>query len=303
MKVSLICAARNKAQHVSRCVQSLLKQDYDGELEIVVSVQPSEDNTLDKVRDAVMSRAWPHQDVRVLECPVANYRGMAGLNEHLNWIHQQITGDLVISCSADDYVEPGLVREMAAAYEAYRPSYICAGLIVERPDGMVVGQTSFPEKASRHLGITEAISHLICSSSSGGWARDLWRRYGPLRGVEAQDMLLPLMAFFERGVYYVDAPLHHHVLHAGLDNTGTEGQMRAARGDIEAAQLGEVNGFQTTHHWVSIYRRLTENGYLGRLTSDAHGALLERLINAADYWTHQRADLTMRRIAPAEYRV
>lgn len=303
MKVSFICPARNKAAHVGFCVRSMLEQTYAGnDWEVVVSVQHSEDDTLGEAMRAVEGYSGP-ASVRVIVCPNGERRGMAGLNDHLAWIHTQIGGEVVINCSADDYNEPQRVERTIEAWDRHRPSYIGTRVIYENPDGSVCGETNFPGRCSRHLAMTETINHLIGSSASSAWARDLWQKYGPLSGVEAQDMLLPIMAFFERGVYYVDEPLHHHVFHAGLDNTGTEGQMRAARDEIESARLGEVNGFQLTHHWTSVYRRIAANGFLPRMPQDSHGALFEKIINAADYWVHQRAELTMRRIEPVGYRV
>lgn len=296
MKVSFICPARNKAQYVGRCVRSMLAQTYSP-MELVISVQPSEDDTLAVVQKTVAGYQGPNT-VRVLECPDGEYRGMAGLNRHFNWLHQQIDGDIVIMCSADDYNEPGRAAQTVAAFQKHKVSYVGTRVIYEDPDGTYRGETGFPDRSSRHVMMDEAIAHLVCSSASSAWARDLWTKYGPLDGIEAQDMVLPMMAFFERGVYYVDEPLHHHVLHAGLDNTGIEGQMRAARDATEASRLGEVNAFHNAHHWGNIYRRISEAGYLPRLTRDAHGALAERALNAAWRWVKEREALTMARVPP-----
>ncbi len=300
MRVSFICPARDKERHVGRCVRSMLAQTYSP-MEIVVSVQPSGDDTLGEVRRAVEGYEGPNE-VRVLKCPDGEYRGMAGLNRHFKWLHQQIVGDVVIMCSADDYNEPERAARTVAAFAEHRVSYVGTRVIYERPDGKVVGETGFPDRRSRHILMEEAIRDLICSSASSAWSRDLWVKYGPLAGVEAQDMILPMMAFFERGVYYVDEPLHHHVLHAGADNTGLEGQLRAAEG-IEAKRLGEVNAFHNVHHWGSVYRRIVERGYLSRVPPAIHGALAERVMNAAWAWVEAREALTMARIEPLGMRV
>jgi hypothetical protein len=296
VKVSFIVPARNKARHVGRCVRSILGQSVQG-MEIVISVQPSEDETLAVVRDLVDGYSGPNE-ARVLECPVADYAGMAGLNQHFQWLHEHITGDVVIMCSADDYNEPERAERTLEAFAKHQPSYVGTRVVYETPDGAAQTETNFPNRCSRPIGMDEAINYLICSSASSAWSRDLWQKYGPLVGIEAQDMVLPMMAFFERGVYYIDEPLHHHVLHAGLDNTGLEGQMRAARDQIEGERLGEVNAFHNAHHWANIYRRINEAGYLPRLPHDVHGALAERVMNAAWAWVQQREAMTLRRIEP-----
>lgn len=303
MKASLICPARNKARHVKRCVESLLAQDYRGDLEIVVSVQPSEDDTLEIVR-SVASRYHGQAPFFVRECPDGDYKGMAGLNAHLNWIHTQISGDVVINCSADDYVEPGLVRGIMGVFERNNPSYVGAKLRFETPEGKVIGETGFPDSYSRFISAAEAIRHMIGSSASSAWSRDLFEKYGPLRGVEGQDMVLPMMALFERGLYYLDEMLHHHVFHADPENTGVEGQMRAAEGDPIAGQkLAELNGFHVTHHWVNIYRRFREAGHLEKMSREGNQALVERIFGAAENWIAQREHLTLQRIEPMGMRV
>ena len=301
MKVTTICPARNKEKWVGRCVRSMLEQTYSP-FEVVVSVQPSEDETLAAVL-AETSRYDGPNTVRVLECPVGSYKGMAGLNEHLNWIHTQIDGDLVINCSADDYNDPRRVERTVAVYEEHKPSYVGTRVIYEAPDGAVSFETSFPNQSSRLVTMDEAIMYQVCSSASSAWARDLWDKYAPLEGIESQDMVLPMMAFFERGVYYLDEPLHHHVLHASLDNTGVEGQMRAAGSDVEHATLNEVNWFHNAHHWGNIYRRIRERGYLPRIGKEIHGALAERVMNSAWGWVQARETLTMNRIPPQPMRV
>lgn len=296
MKASFICPARNKGRHVGKCIESMLAQTEP--CEILISVQQSDDDTLAVARDAVTGYRGA-SEVRVIECPAGDYRGMRGLNEHLNWIHTQITGDVVINCSADDYNEPQRVERTMRVFETFKPSYIGTRVLYETPEGQVVGETGFPDRYSRFVSVAEAIKGLIGSSASSAWSRALWDKYAPLRGVEAQDMILPMMALFERGVYYIDEPLHHHVLHADPNNTGVEGQMRAAAEDpAVAARFAELNGFSNTHHWTNIYQRLADAGHFARLSKEGYEALIERIVSAAHNWSRTREDLAMRRIEP-----
>ena len=46
MSVSVVMPVRNEEQHLEAAVARVLSQDYDGEIEVVIAVGPSEDDTL-----------------------------------------------------------------------------------------------------------------------------------------------------------------------------------------------------------------------------------------------------------------
>lgn len=232
-KVSFIVPCRNKAGFVARTVNSVLAQTYSP-MEIVLSDQGSTDGTYEIIKDLADKYTGPNT-VRVLQCPHTEYKGMAGLNAHLNWLHEQITGDLVIMCSADDLNHPDRAQLTVEAFEKYNPSYVGTCVQYLNKDlefhgemtayGLGSGQWDRPDG---FIDPVENIKGLIGSSASSAWARDLYVKYGPLKEVESQDILLPFFATLERGIYYVNTPLHAYVKHADENNTGLEGVCRAA---------------------------------------------------------------------------
>jgi hypothetical protein len=230
-------------------------------------------------------------------------RGMAGLNEHFNWLASHIRGDCVIVCGADDYVHPSRVERTRWAFETFNPSYVGTRLEYRTPDtDQYAGETGFPDRCSRWIAPAECFKHLIGSSGSSAWSRDLFEKYGPLVGIEAQDMVLPVAALMERGIYYLDEPLHYYVKHASLDNTGTGGMLAAAVDERQEKQLYELNAFHYLHHWMSIYRRLQRFEHMGRLSTDAQGELMNQVVNAANQLITAREVLTMERIEPLAMR-
>jgi glycosyltransferase involved in cell wall biosynthesis len=292
---SLIIPCRNKAQYVGECLQSALNQTVD-DFEVVISDQGSEDESCDAI-NRVIDGYKGNKAVRFLHCPDTEYRGMRGLNAHLNWLHGKITGDLVINCSADDRVQSGRVERTRTAFEQHRPSYVGTRMCIH-DNGALTGETGMPDRVSRWIAPAECIKHKIGSSMSSAWSRDLFEKYGPLRGIEAQDMILPVLALVERGVYYLDEPLHDYIVHADLNNTGIEGQLRAARDETHAKQLHEVNAFHNAHHWLNIWRRLQEAGAMDRLSGDARQELINRVVEVANHWMLSREHLTLERIEP-----
>lgn len=289
MKVSFIVPARNKAKHVAACVRSVLRQTYSP-MEIVFSDQGSEDETLAIIRDLAAGYAGPNT-VRVLQCPDIERRGMPGLNAHMNWLDGQIEGDVVIQTSADDICHPDRARRTVAAFKKFNPSYVNTTMQFVDPTGEEEpGLSNVPNRGTRWIGVDEAIRHQVGSNGSSAWARDLYQKYGPLEGYEQQDMILPMMALIERGIYFIDLPLHTYVKHASLDNTGFQGRMAAARSDEERARLVEINNFAHVRNWTSIFERWQK---AGRVPPESVEPLMEKITTTSHAWAGARETLLL----------
>lgn len=299
ISTSLIIPCRNKAEHVGRCLESALNQTVD-DFEILISDQGSDDGSFEEICRVVREYKGC-KNVRVLNCPETERRGMAGLSAHLNWLHERVNGALVIMCSADDYNHPQRVELTRDAFERHNPSYI--GTRVQMvSDGIVNGETAIPDRMSRWIAPQECIKHLIGSSASSAWSRDLYEKYGPLIDIESQDLILPHMALLERGLYYLDVCLHTYEWHPSLDNTGMMGQQLAARTPEEKQQLDELAVFHMAYNWFAIMRRWAGAGAEEKLSADAKNALNEQALGCANQLTLHRAALSMQRIAPGEFR-
>ena len=299
-KVSFIVPARNKAKYIEATVRTVLAQTYSP-MEIVLSDQGSTDGTLEILQRMAAEYKGPNE-VRVLQCPLVDYKGMAGLNNHLNWLHTQITGELVIMCSADDFNHPDRAKYTVEAYEKFHPSYI--GTCVEYLENDLSSNGEIT--ANNHLGDRwispiENINDLVGSSASSCWARDLYDKYGPLQGVESQDISLPFFGTLERGLYYVAKPLHAYVRRADPDNTGLEGVVRAAANKEEEHALVEM----CNYHYSSIFMQLLRRSQQLQinLTQEVLDALVNKLIYALNIWTISRDNITMLKIEPKGMKV
>lgn len=286
--VDFIVPCRDKARHVAACVYSVLAQTYSP-MTIWLSDQGSTDGTREILADLVAEYNGPN-DVRLVDCPNTKYRGMPGLNAHLNWLHKQLTGDLVIMCSADDLNHPERVAHTVAAFEAHNPSYVCTGVEVREAIGTLASPTTFPNKCSRMIGIAEAIIHQIGSNGSSAWARELYTRHGPLLGYEQQDMILPMMALMERGIYYVDLPLHTYIKHADLANTGFQGQIAATETMEHRAKLVEMSNFVHVRNWTRVFERWMS---MGAIKDESLPPLFDKIRNCAYAWAYSREALIL----------
>ena len=298
-KVSFIVPIRNKAEHVGECVQSILAQTHSP-MEIVLSDQGSEDDSLDTVM-ANIDRYHGPNTIKILNCPITEYSGAAGLNDHLNWLHEQIDGDIVIMCSADDWNDPRRAERTVQVFEETNCSYVGTRVIFHERDGSET-ERPWADRHSEMLSLKKAVELSIGSTTSSAWSRDLMQKYGPFMGIEAEDMILPYVACIERGFYYLDEPLHHYRIAASLDNAGPGGFLSAARDETEREQFTEHNNYAYTSNWLAVLRRIHQHAGQD-LDPEAYQEIVRKIIYGADLWAQTRDALTMRRIAPIAYRV
>lgn len=299
-KVSFIVPARNKAKYVEDTVRSVLAQTYFP-MEIVLSDQGSTDGTFEILQRMASEYTGPNT-VRVLQCPFIEFKGMAGLNDHLNWLHTQIEGDLVIMCSADDLNHPDRAKYTVEAWEKHNPSYI--GTCVEYLDGDLKSKgelTAGNDEGDRFIDAADNVNKMIGSSASSCWARDLFDKYGPLKMVESQDITLPFFGSLERGLFYIARPLHAYVRRSDPDNTGMEGVVRSATSKEEEHALVEACNYHFTSIFMTLLRRAEQMKI--NLAQPVLDALINKILYATSIWTLSRDNVTMLRIDPRAMKV
>ena len=299
MKTAFIMPCRNKAFFVGHTARSILNQTYSP-MEILLSDQGSTDGSAAIIEDLARSYNGPNI-VRVLHCPDTEPKGYAGLNAHVNWIHTQTDADMIILCSADDLNHPNRAAETVEVYEKFNPSCVATKVLFVDPEedgkGTITASTGFP-KEDRFVTTAENIEHMVGSSSSMSYARDLFDKFGPFKGVEHQDMTLPFYATLpsERGFYYINLPLHYYMKHADINNTGLEGIHRAATTEEDKFAAIELINYHTSSTWFAIIRKLEITG--AEINSDARDALLLKALYSSNQWAMARDKLTLDRFKP-----
>ncbi len=314
MKATILLPVRNKVLYVERAIRSCLSQTAPCEL--IIYGPESTDGT-----DAVISsifesgKPWDVSNrngcpwltksctVKWLRTPNNGYGGMnASINMDHHAIRPHVEGDVMLFCSGDDEMAPQRVESMLKVFDRYQPSWIVNRQIYKKEDGTYVGESPvIQERESRWIGKAEAIRNQVGSSGGFAWSTALYDKHGPLRHIENMDVVFPVLALFESGMYYIDEPLQTMYLHDDLDNLGLEGQLRGARDDQERAQLQEINNFHNASSWMAVYRRINECGYNGKFTPDSLNAFQEKIFGSCNGWADAREKLTMMKVRPVAF--
>jgi succinoglycan biosynthesis protein ExoA len=110
-RVSVIVPARNEEEHIGACVRSILRQQVDGGLEVIVADGRSPDRTADVARAA---------GATVVRNPLATTP--AGLNAAL----ERSRGEVVVRFDAHAEMPPGYVAACVRALDE-QPGPVCVG--------------------------------------------------------------------------------------------------------------------------------------------------------------------------------
>lgn len=280
MKVDFIIPCRNKRAWVGRAMRSAIYQEHP--CRVIVSDQGSTDGSLEEIKR--VAAAENGNPVEVLQCPETHYKGMPGFNLHLNWLHTQIDGDIVIVCSADDYVLPGRVADTVAAFEENDCDFVLTCNRFEEAFGECYGYS--PKEHSGFVGFAELVHTKLGGSAAQNWTRKFWNEVGGMPLFPGCDMLLPHIAAARGRCYYVANPTHVYVRHVDPNNTGLESVALAAKPQ-DALAVAELMAF---HRMTGLYEFGARGMKFDR--PEDHEAFMNDLMTVVVEWTQIRMQMT-----------
>jgi cellulose synthase/poly-beta-1,6-N-acetylglucosamine synthase-like glycosyltransferase len=292
MRPVFVIPARNKEKHVGQAVISALNQTLP--LEIIISDQGSEDNTLKVIKETVNGYSGPHK-VTILECPETQYKGMAGLNAHFNWLHENIEADVFIISSADDFSHPERAEKTMREFETRDVDLVLTAQIFYDPVEDTTLITAHPRE-NGYVSLEDCTRRLAAGSSSFAWKQSFFRAVGPIPHITILDVYMGPLAAVRNGIYFLAEPLHTYVKHHDENNTGLEGQMRAANGD-EFARLNELASYQVAASYLEVAKKLQQ------WKKEEFATTVDHMMSQCTDWIEARTLLNMKRLTPMSLKV
>ena len=121
-RVTVIIPARNEADNIGLCVQSIINQTYPADLfEVIVVDDHSTDNT------AAIVKAFNLQNIH---CIFLKDYVTAGVNSYkkkaIEVAIAQSLGELIVTTDADCFMGKDWLKTIACFYEQYQPAFIAA---------------------------------------------------------------------------------------------------------------------------------------------------------------------------------
>jgi cellulose synthase/poly-beta-1,6-N-acetylglucosamine synthase-like glycosyltransferase len=133
-RISVIIPARNEAQNMGSCLQSLIKQSYPGELfEVLVVDDHSTDDT------AAIVTSFNVSNIKLLA--LKDLVAVNGFNSYkkkaIEIAITRSTGELIVTTDADCIVPPTWLQTIAAFYEEKKPSFIVMPVAIHRSNKFI----------------------------------------------------------------------------------------------------------------------------------------------------------------------
>ncbi|MGH1562427.1 glycosyltransferase [Mumia sp. DW29H23] len=145
--VSVFMTVRNEERDLAECVERILAQDYDGEIEVVVAVGPSEDRT----REIADALAAEHPTVTVVDNPT-------GLTPHgLNAAIAAARHDWLVRADGHALFPPDYLTRVVSALASTGAANVGGRM---RPEGLSAFGRAVARTMSSKFGIGGAAFHV-----------------------------------------------------------------------------------------------------------------------------------------------
>jgi len=297
MKVAYVLFVRDKAhlaQWVEKSVRSAFAQTY-APMEIVLSDQGSTDGTRELLARLAAEYAGPNT-LRLLDCPRTERHGMAGMNDHLEWLHDELDCDIFIPATADDYAPPQRAARLVEAFERTGADMVGGVMTVEDPYGKA------PTVRSSHaregwVSVTDTVAAKVGGSSAPAWRTALWKRVRPIPATAGCDVWLPPLACALGGFWFINEVLYTRLEHADVKNTGLEGVLKALPED-QQRPVHETIRFQTARAWAWTVERMCS---LNVGTHEDRSAARKAVNLQVEGWLAVRDEMALAREAPQAF--
>ncbi len=125
-KISVIIPARNEAEFISACLDSICRQSYPKDLfEVLVVDDHSTDDT------AAIIKNYEANNVKIISLKeFVNTDLNSYKKKAIEIAIQQSTGELIVTTDADCVVQQNWLQTIAAFYEEYQPAFIAAPVVL-----------------------------------------------------------------------------------------------------------------------------------------------------------------------------
>ena len=178
--VSVVVAARNEEKHITKLLESLVRQEYPSHLLEIIVVN---DSSTDRTPVAVSEFMEAHRErvktgMRLLLNP------FSGKKKAIRLGVTRSAGDLILTTDADCTIGPGWVRAHVAEYLAARPSMVLAPVVQRAGRGFWSRFGVFEFSALQAVTEATALSGhpVMCNAANMSFAREVYLRHaGELR--------------------------------------------------------------------------------------------------------------------------
>lgn len=201
---SILFLAFNQEQTVEAAARSVLNQQINAPIEIILSDDASSDATLEILQRLAREYKGPHQVwVRSNEVNL-------GIGQHYNVLVANARGPLLITAAGDDISLPNRVERILQTWEqtGQRADLIASYLLDLDHDGVVGKLIQVDDLAKWQSATDWARARPYIVGAAQAFTRRLWSRFGPMSAdVVYEDQIITLRAILSGGAVTICEPL------------------------------------------------------------------------------------------------
>lgn len=162
-KISIIIPIHNSQDTIERCVESIIKQEWEN-IECILIENNSTDNSLEICRRITKK----NNKIKLF------ISEKTGVSEARNLGIQEATGDIIGFCDADDYMEPNALKTIMEAFEDSNISEIISGFYKETWSLKNNTTKQYYGHKKKCISAQEAMERILCDDYVMG---SVWNKY------------------------------------------------------------------------------------------------------------------------------
>lgn len=202
---SLVVLAFNQERYIREAVESALAQDYEGDLEIVITDDCSQDSTWDIINQMVKAYTGPHKVI------VNRNDQNLGIVRNFQKGVSLSSGTWIIVLAGDDLAFPNRVSYIHSLVRR-SPGVFAVGTACEviDADGRLTGRLGY-----RVDKLPELRSHILLGATAA-YRIDCFHRFPSLDyDLQTEDVVYPFRALLLGKIVLVNTPTLSYRLHSG----------------------------------------------------------------------------------------
>lgn len=206
MIVSICMATYNGGKYIKEQLQSILNQEFkenpDTEMEIIVSDDGSQDNTLDVIRSFNDKRItiYHHEKKRKHR----HYKAMFACTENFANAISKATGDYIFLSDQDDIWYPWKIDKTLTVLKE-RGGIVGASFDVGNGNMEKIGEVIYKKQPFFTLKFNHPLYGFSC-----GFAREELKYIMPMPNITSYDVFIMLIAIWQNKLHYMDEKCAMH---------------------------------------------------------------------------------------------
>lgn len=245
--VSIIVPIYNVSRFIKKCAESLLSQSYDN-IEYIFIDDSSPDDSI-KILKQVSSK-YPERTIKIFQ-----HETNLGLPSARNTGLNNATGDFILHCDGDDWLESDMIETMIERFDQETDIVYCDFFLSYNNNDRVMSNPSY----------TTGEELLIDGFLRGRTKYNVWNKlvraslyrentiFFPDGHSMGEDMTMIILSYYARKVVHVKKPLYHYIR---TNNSAYTQTITPKNTSDTYSNANRIISFITDHYGNSLTREI-----------------------------------------------